>query len=106
LVGTVDATFVADLKRTGAEVDVSLRAKYDIIFLAADRSSVLQRLGVLHKYLVSNGAIWVIRPKGSAAISERDVMDAGKRSGLVDVKVVRFSGTHTAEKLVIPVTKR
>ena len=30
-------------------------------------------------------------------------MSAGKRAGLVDVKVVSFSDTHTAEKFVIPV---
>jgi hypothetical protein len=29
-------------------------------------------------------------------------MTAGKRAGLVDVKVVSFSATHTAEKFVIP----
>jgi hypothetical protein len=45
-------------------------------------------------------------PKGSDAISERDVMTAGKAAGLVDVKVVRFSDTHTAEKYVIPAGKR
>ena len=44
----------------------------------------------------------MIRPKGSSAISESEVMSAGKRAGLVDVKVVSFSKTHTAEKFVIP----
>lgn len=33
-------------------------------------------------------------------------MAAARAAGLVDVKVVRFSGTHTAEKLVIPLIKR
>jgi len=33
-------------------------------------------------------------------------MSAGKRAGLVDVKVVSFSETHTAEKFVVPVAKR
>jgi hypothetical protein len=33
-------------------------------------------------------------------------MHGGKSAGLVDVKVVRFSRTHTAEKFVIPVTRR
>jgi hypothetical protein len=33
-------------------------------------------------------------------------MKAGKTAGLVDVKVVRFSDTHTAEKYVIPVKDR
>jgi hypothetical protein len=48
----------------------------------------------------------VIRPKGKAVITESDVMAAGKKAGLVDVKVVSFSETHTAEKFVIPVAKR
>jgi hypothetical protein len=33
-------------------------------------------------------------------------MAAGKAAGLVDVKVVSFSSTHTAEKFVIPISKR
>jgi hypothetical protein len=33
-------------------------------------------------------------------------MEAGHAAGLVDVKVVAFSETHTAEKFVIPVAKR
>ena len=60
----------------------------------------------MQKFLKRDGAIWVIRPKGHADISERDVMKAGKTAGLVDVKVVRFSETHTAEKFVIPVARR
>jgi hypothetical protein len=48
----------------------------------------------------------VIRPKGRPEISERSVMAAGKAAGLVDVKVVAFSSTHTAEKFMIPVANR
>jgi len=33
-------------------------------------------------------------------------MGAGKRAGLVDVKVARYSETHTAEKFVIPLARR
>jgi hypothetical protein len=47
-----------------------------------------------------------VRPKGSKAITEAETMAAGKRAGLVDVKVVSFSETHTAEKFVIPVAAR
>jgi hypothetical protein len=36
----------------------------------------------------------------------RESMAAGKAAGLVDVKVVSFSETHTAEKFVVPVAKR
>lgn len=41
-----------------------------------------------------------------ANITEAETMAAGKRAGLVDVKVVSFSETHTAEKFVIPVAQR
>jgi hypothetical protein len=33
-------------------------------------------------------------------------MAAGKQAGLVDVKVVSYSDTHSAEKYVIPVARR
>lgn len=33
-------------------------------------------------------------------------MKAAKAAGLVDVKVVRFSETHSANKFVVPVAKR
>jgi hypothetical protein len=39
-------------------------------------------------------------------LSERRIMNEGKAAGLVDVKVVAFSPTHTAEKFVIPVKHR
>jgi hypothetical protein len=35
-----------------------------------------------------------------------DVLDVGKEAGLVDTKVVSFSQTHTAHKLVIPLDRR
>ncbi len=53
-----------------------------------------------------DGAIWIVRPKGRKEITEAETMAAGKRAGLVDVKVVSFSDVHTAEKFVIPVAKR
>jgi hypothetical protein len=56
--------------------------------------------------LKQNGALWIIRPKGSEAITEAEVMAAGKHAGLVDVKVVSFSPSHTAEKFMIPRSAR
>jgi hypothetical protein len=56
--------------------------------------------------LKRNGAIRVVYPKGRKDITENDVRQAGLRAGLVDVKVARFSETHTALKFVIPVRRR
>lgn len=77
-----------------------------VIFYGASDRSALAKLGALAKLVHPDGAIWVVRPKGRPEITEAETMAAGKRAGLVDVKVVSFSDTHTAEKFVIPVAKR
>ena len=53
-----------------------------------------------------NGGIWVVSPRGRKEIRDIHVIAAAKNAGLVDVKVCRFSETHTALKLVIPRDKR
>ena len=78
----------------------------DAIFVGATRTAQLARLRTIKSSLKPNGALWVVRPKGRPEIPESAVMAAGKAAGLVDVKVVSFSPTHTAEKFVIPVAKR
>lgn len=45
-------------------------------------------------------------PPAHKHITENDVLAAGRGASLVDVKVVRFSNTHTALKFVVPVAKR
>ena len=55
--------------------------------------------------LSSAGALWIVYPKGRQEITELQVLDAGRAAGLVDVKVVSFSATHTALKFVRPKIK-
>ena len=78
----------------------------DMIFLGAETVDALRKLPGLVAHLAPAGAIWVLRPKGHARITERAVMTAGREAGLIDTKVVRFSETHTAEKFVIPRARR
>jgi hypothetical protein len=51
-------------------------------------------------------ALWIVYPKGQKHITENDVLAAGRKAGLKDVKVVGFSPTHTALKFVIPLRSR
>lgn len=105
--GVEDEAFLAELEQTVAFLSVGRVVKNsDAIFYSVTKEAQLPRLERLKESLVPNGAIWVIRPKGRPEISERSVMEAGKQAGLVDVKVVSFSATHTAEKFVIPVSMR
>jgi hypothetical protein len=92
---TTDVTIGRPLPRT------------DVIFLGADSVDQLERIGVLRSALVPTGAIWVVSRKGKAAtLRDVDVIEAAKSVGLVDNKVVSFSPTHTALRLVIPVALR
>jgi hypothetical protein len=104
--GVNEAAFRIELTQAGAHVATRASGEADLIFLGADDRATLTRLRPLQKNLKRNGAIWVIRPRGSDAISESDVMAAGKAAGLVDIKVARFSDTHSALKFVIPVKNR
>lgn len=78
----------------------------DLIFLGAEQAGALDKLRELSRSMKPNGAIWVVYPKGQKHITESGVFAAGKRAGLVDVKVASFSSTHTALKFVIPVDRR
>jgi hypothetical protein len=102
VLGVPDRAFVAELKAAGADVSERVRKDSDAIFVAVESSADLRRIGGLAKSLAPSGALWAIRRKGVADASEALTMTAGKAAGLVDVKVVRFSETHTAEKFVIP----
>jgi len=106
--GIPDDVFRAQLKSRTADVSEGrLRKDLDLIFFAADSQADLKKLGRLKSHLKSNGAIWVISLKGKQArIKDVDVIAAAIGAGLVDTKVVSFSETHTALKLVIPVAQR
>jgi len=107
VLGVRDDAFLKQLKqRLKTPTATGLAAGADIIFFAAESREELKQLARVKKSLQPAGAIWVVRPKGTPAIKDVDVIAAGKAAGLVDVKVAAFSSTHTAEKLVIPVKLR
>lgn len=102
-----DDAFVADLEQAGAGVSRGrARKNSDAIVYGANTRADLDRLPTLVTSLRPDGSLWIIRPKGVKEITEADTMAAGKAAGLVDVKVVRVSDTHTAEKFVIPLKSR
>jgi hypothetical protein len=104
--GASHPDLIDELKTHGLAVSVAARGTFALIFYGAEHRDDLKGLPGLRHKLKSDGALWVIRPKGSKAITEAEVMSAGKRAGLVDVKVASFSATHTAEKFVIPLAAR
>lgn len=95
--------FAADLEARGAQL---VDDDADHLFVAVETHEDLAGLPALVPLIARDGAVWTLRRKGRKDLTEGDVRAAGKAAGLVDVKVVRFSDTHTAEKFVIPVADR
>jgi hypothetical protein len=78
-----------------------------LVFLAAGSPADLAILPDLARRIDDRGAIWVVSRKGKAAtLRDVEVIAAAKAAGLVDNKVVAFSATHTALRLVVPVALR
>jgi hypothetical protein len=76
------------------------KGKCDMLFLAAEESQELDRIRKLRGDIQPGGALWVVYPKGVPRIKEIQVIQAGRAAGMKDVKVARFSATHTALKFV------
>ena len=102
-----DTLFVTALReRTASVAEGRVPEGSPLIFFGAETRDALRKVPLLRARLADTGALWIIRPKGSKAVSEADVLVALRSAGLVDTKVVAFSKTHTAHKAVIPAELR
>jgi hypothetical protein len=107
VLGIDDEYFWEQLQARTPDVSRRLRNDSDVIFYAADSEVALKKLKSLQDHIRKDGAIWVVSLKGKRAkIRDVQVIAAAKAAGLVDNKVVAFSETHTALRLVIPVAMR
>ena len=102
-----DPGFMAELtERTG---DISLggaAASSDAVFLGVEQPDDMAPMAALRSVIKPDGAVWVVYRKGRRDFNENDVLRLGLETGLVDVKVVSFSATHTATKFVIRKAER
>jgi len=99
VVGDLGDDFAVALAARGARL---AKTELDALFFAAGTRAALGKIAALMKRVLDRGALWIVYPKGQEAIRERDVLGAGRDAGLKDVKVARFSDTHTALKFVRP----
>jgi hypothetical protein len=107
LVGGFEPEFLREL--TGLTKSVNkgkVASDSECIFFAADSKQDLAALPKIVKAIHGAAALWIVYPKGQKHITENDVLAAGRKAGLKDVKVVGFSPTHTALKFVIPLSNR
>ena len=101
-----DAALAEQLRERGVIVAGRLVRDADVIFLGAETLASLAGLRQTVTYMKRDGALWTLTPKGKDGIKDTDVMGIAKAAGLVAVKVVAYSPTHSANKFVIPKAAR
>ena len=103
LLGGFDPGFHGDVAEALAARPLARAGKgCDLVFVRLARPGDEARLARLVPAIAPAGAVWAVYAKGRRDLSEDSVRAAAIRAGLVDVKVVRFSDTLSALKLVIP----
>ena len=107
LLGGFDEDFLRELRDQKSLIaNGKATADSETIFLTAESQKDLAQASKLAKSMKGATGLWMVYLKGRKDITENDVLAAGRKAGLKDVKVVGFSATHTALKFVIPVSKR
>lgn len=107
VVDVSDSLFVTALReRTASVAEGRVPEGAKTIFFGAETREALRKVALLRARMPDDGTLWIVRPKGSKAIGEKDVFDTIRGLSLVDTKVVSFSKTHTAHKCVVPVELR
>ncbi len=99
LLGSFEADFLDELKSVASSVGKEkVAADSDAIFFVADSLKELSSVAKIAKSLKGAAALWIVYPKGQKTITENDVIAAGRKAGLKDVKVVGFSANaHRVE---------
>jgi len=108
LLGKFDQEFHQELLATTKNVHYGeIVPATEIIFLmVASTMELAAGISKAAKAVKGATALWIAYPKANKEITENDVLTAGRKSGLKDVKVVGFSVTHTALKFVLPLDRR
>jgi Protein of unknown function (DUF3052) len=106
VIAVKDPDLAAELASRGVTVSARAGKEEAMILLGIGTAADLTKLKSVASSLAPAGALWVVHPKGTAGVKDTDIFAAAKAAGLTYTKVVKFSETHSAERLVIPKSAR
>ena len=107
IIGVTDQAILADMAAREVKLVSGMVPKGTALVLwRIEKTADLSNLPSIVERIARDGAIWVVHPRGNADVADTVIFSAAKQAGLTYTKVVRFSETDTAEKLVIPVAAR
>ncbi len=104
--GIDDADFLKQLGERVGSFDQKAGKDRNCILWGLKSKKDLGKLPALEKAIDRAGGIWAIWPKGKPELKEDDIRAAALAAGLVDVKVMKFSETHSGLRLVVPKARR
>jgi hypothetical protein len=103
VMGVTDPGFMAELAGSGAIVSRGrVRQGSTVVLLGVDDVGDLGKLSQVRDRIDPSGGIWVVHRRGKTGVQDVEIFAAGKAIGMVANKVMRFSETHSADRLVIP----
>jgi hypothetical protein len=103
ILGIEDESIRSQLLTSGAElVEGRVPAGTPMVILRVASAKELSAIAKHASAIARDGALWVVHPRGDPAVADTVIFAAASAAGLTYTKVVRFSETDTAEKLVIP----
>jgi len=100
VIDVADDGFLGELGAHAEIVDVG-KGALDMVFLGVEGPDDMAQMDGLRDAIKRDGAVWTVFRKGRKDFNENAVLRLGLETGLVDVKIVRFSDTHSATKWVI-----
>ena len=102
-----DETLAAQLdERTSNLSRGSSASSCDVVLVGVESEGELARIDRAAKAIIDSGAIWVVHRKGPSGVADTTIFARATTLGLTYTKVARVSETHTAEKLVRPLSAR
>ncbi len=107
IIGVEDESILRAIQARGASVVMHrVPTGTALVLWRIEKASQLSQLKGMVTSIARDGAIWVVHPRGNADVADTVIFVAARAAGLTYTKVVRFSETDSAEKLVIPVAAR
>jgi hypothetical protein len=107
LLGAFDVEFLQELRGATKNLhEDKLDAGSELIFLSVAAKKDLLTVAKLARSVKGAVGLWIVYPKGKRELNENDIIAAGRKAGLKDVKVVGFSPSQTSLKFVVPLDKR
>ena len=105
--GVEDPAVLSDIAAKGATITAgTVPRESPMVLWRITKPASLSKLAAIAQSIATDGCIWVVHPRGDASVADVVIFAAAKDAGLTYTKVVRFSETDTAEKLVIPKAAR